>query len=765
YLAKGQVDKAIAEWEKLTKEAHDGSTFNTIGDLYLKKGDKQPAIEAFHKASAIFRNEGFSLKALALYKKILNTNPADGDALFALGELNEEKNIVTDAIKYYLASADIFSKENKRDKLLNAYAKILDLAPANVPLRVKISEMFSKEGFVVEAAREYIGIGNLYDKQGDIETARKYISRALEIQPGSRDALLGMSRISEKSGDIPAAVRYLRTAAETSGEDGELLLAIGRLLIAGGSLDEAITSISKVTEAEPGNMAAKRLLGDVYLKIGNMEKAWEEYNPVIDEMIFKSNYGEAVEVLNTFKEIDPVESSRKLISLFNQVGDSESAFTELLELAGVFEGSGMQVDALKCYQEAYAMRPDNADVKENISRMEKDLGIEPEVQEKTPEEALTEADIFLRYGLFDEARNLLEGVKVRSPENMEVHFKLKALYIDTGDKEQAVTECLILAKLYDRQSEEEKKQAVLNEAYELSPDDPRLPDRAAAGPLAEAPAGAGPSVEDYTEEISEADFYVRQGLIPEAADIYRRLLGIFPGNEELRAKLTDIQGMAEEAGAAAGQPAPVETGETLSLEEFVMPETEDVEAEAMKEPELESDVLEIFEEFKRGLAKDLEAEDFETHYNLGIAYKEMGLLDDAINEFQTAKRDPNFFIQAVTILGMCYMQKGLYQLAVDAFSSALMKIEARDESYWSTQYDLAGAYEKAGSLKEAFQLYTEVYGRNAKFRDVADKVNKLKGEHVKVEHRAGTEAKAVEKDKIKDGYDKMKDKKSRVSYI
>ena len=115
YLARGQVDKAIAEWEKLAKESPDGNTFNTIGDLYLKKGSKSDAIDSYHKAANFFRQEGFSLKALALYKKILNINASDADALFALGELNEAKGLITDAMKYYLASADILSKEGKKD--------------------------------------------------------------------------------------------------------------------------------------------------------------------------------------------------------------------------------------------------------------------------------------------------------------------------------------------------------------------------------------------------------------------------------------------------------------------------------------------------------------------------------------------------------------------------------------------------------------------------------------------------------------------------
>src|SRR5664279_887775 len=100
YVLKGQIDKAIAEWDKLIREAPDGNAYNNVADLYLKKGDKKTAAEYLHKSANFFRQEGFSLKALALYRKVLNINPTDVDALYALGQLSEEKGLTTDSIKY-----------------------------------------------------------------------------------------------------------------------------------------------------------------------------------------------------------------------------------------------------------------------------------------------------------------------------------------------------------------------------------------------------------------------------------------------------------------------------------------------------------------------------------------------------------------------------------------------------------------------------------------------------------------------------------------
>lgn len=750
YLAKGQIDKAIAEWEKLAKTSPDANTFNTIGDLYLKKGDTQNAVVNFHNAARIFRNEGFSLKGLAIYKKILNIKSSDADALYALGELNEEKDITTDAIKYYLASADVLAKENKKDRLPRVYQKITGLAPSNIPLRTKVAELFSKEGFAIEAAKEFVGIATLYDEEDKSDKAVEFFKRALEIQPRYKDPMLGLSAISEKTGDMEAAVGYLKTAVEKTGEDPALAIKIASLLLRKNSLEEAAAYASRASELDPSNIDAKKLLGDIYQTAGELQKAWDIYTTLLDEIIYNERFDEAIDILNKFKDIEPVETRRKLISLYNQTGDSGSAFEELKSLAGHHHESGRIQEALGCYKEASNMRPEDEEIAAYIKEIEKTLGIEPERKEKTLEEVITEADIFIRYGLFSEAKGLLESTKVRVPENIEVHLKLKSLYLDTHDPEQAVSECIVLAELYGRAGDAEKRQAIIEEAYKIAPEDPRLLEKfeKTGAPMAEE-AETGLSLEDFSEDISEADFYFREGLIKEASEIYKKLIRQLPENEELKERLSTIEKSQEEELAPPPMTEELEETETLSIEEFA-PEAAPVEAQEMSaEPALESDVLDIFEEFKRGLEKELEEEDSETHYNLGIAYKEMGLIDDAIKAFQTTKHDPKYFIQASSMLGICYMQKGLYPLAIDAFTSALMKVGAKEEAHWGLKFDLAEAYHKNGNIKQAFDFYTEVYGWNSAFRDVAEKINALRA--------------ALPKGKAEEP--PQKNKKSRVSYI
>ena len=92
FAAKGQFDKAIAEWKKIVKETpNDANIFNTIGDLCLKKNSKAEAVDAYKKAADILTSDGFTSKAIALYKKVLNIDPKKIEAHLALADLNAEK--------------------------------------------------------------------------------------------------------------------------------------------------------------------------------------------------------------------------------------------------------------------------------------------------------------------------------------------------------------------------------------------------------------------------------------------------------------------------------------------------------------------------------------------------------------------------------------------------------------------------------------------------------------------------------------------------
>jgi tetratricopeptide (TPR) repeat protein len=138
-------------------------------------------------------------------------------------------------------------------------------------------------------------------------------------------------------------------------------------------------------------------------------------------------------------------------------------------------------------------------------------------------------------------------------------------------------------------------------------------------------------------------------------------------------------------------------------------------------------LADIFKEFKKGVDKQLGKEDYDTRYNLGIAYKEMGLIDEAIAEFQLAAKDEGRLLECSSMLGICFMDKGMPKLAIKWFDRGLKAPGRTEEEYAALRYDLAMAHEAAGDVDTALNLFTDLYGQDANFRDVAAKVRELRG--------------------------------------
>jgi len=141
----------------------------------------------------------------------------------------------------------------------------------------------------------------------------------------------------------------------------------------------------------------------------------------------------------------------------------------------------------------------------------------------------------------------------------------------------------------------------------------------------------------------------------------------------------------------------------------------------------------VFAQFKEDVGEAAGAgdDDIETHYNMGVAFKEMALYDEAIGEFQRvyqlgeSAQDYSHVVQCCSLLATCFLEKGLPQLAVKWYQTAIDAPGVDAESSLALLYELASAQETAGDRAAALKSFMEVYARNIDYRNVSDRIRDL----------------------------------------
>ncbi|MBI5416939.1 tetratricopeptide repeat protein [Candidatus Poribacteria bacterium] len=804
YYQQGKWDKAIDVYNKILKIDPDNlNVFNMLGDVYVSKNEISKAYEKYKKAADAFENQGLLNKAVAVNKKILRVNPDDINTYIKLAELHTQLGFIGEANEHYLKASDIYSKEKNIAKLLEIYKKIVNINPKNLSIRLRLVKMYLNENMKQEAALEYVNIAEKYkeNNQADtainiLENAKKELPEFLEINfclgklyneknepekafmeiqsvfnknPSDKSAFLELSKIYRILGRINEIIPLYEAFVKNSPQEIDIKKELVSVYLQNFIFDKTEILLNEICQIEKENTNTHKQYIEVLTKLNKEKELLGEYI-LIGELYLKNGQNnDAVDSFQKALEKDPenIICIKYLAKLYETQGNKEKSSEYFLHLAKIEEKIEQKEEAIENYKKIIQFNPDDMEVLSKLAELYHDLkrndaAIEAlqslttkgkddaktwkllgtilfdtkkyQEAEEAYEKALkTEsnnginerlAEIYLKQNKIEKAIIAFQNILESDPGNMEVSSRLSELKMSLSSSD--------INK--DTKDEEENQQINKEGGTVEKKIEPRIDKETFILPK--------DSILNY---LDEARLRVDRKQIEQAIELFKSVLKIDKANEEAKFMLKEIvpdryQKILNdiEKELILEKPKPKETKiKPLFLDE-----------------EIEEESLEnIIAAFRSGVTEDIEEEDFESHYNLGIAYKETGLLDEAIEEFKIAAQKEENMVQCYGILGICYLEKGQYDFAIKYFILAIENPKYDELSYRWVKYDLGLAYKKNKEPEKALKFFQEVAKMDEDYRDVKNEIEQVK--------KKTAESSFEDKEKNKDN----KKNKINVSYI
>jgi len=248
YLAAGKVDRAIEELRKVLEDnPKDLNTMNTIGDLYLQIKRVPEAVEVFRRLAIAYERDGFAPKATAILQKTVRAAPDDIDIAQRLADLYRQTNKIKEAVQVHLQVAEHFQKKGLIKRALEEFAKLVDLDPKNLKNKVRLADLYNKEGMKDRAAAIYLEVAESLAMEQMHGEANQILERA-KAMISTPQVYLTQSRLGVIQGDYTTAAQHLREGLNNNPRNTELLEALAEIELRSGNPDRALEALAEVAQ-------------------------------------------------------------------------------------------------------------------------------------------------------------------------------------------------------------------------------------------------------------------------------------------------------------------------------------------------------------------------------------------------------------------------------------------------------------------------------------------------------------------------------------
>lgn len=732
YLELGKIPAAIKEYCKIVEsEQEDFTTLNMLGDLYVRVGNQAAAISCFHRIAEHYRDQDFSLKAIAMYKKIDRLKPHDVDIAINLADLYAKQDLVVEARAHYLMVAEAHNRGGSTREGLDVLRKIADLDPQNTDIRTKLAEGYLKEKMTAEAATCFVEAGRQLHTRGAFDDALRSFGSALEIAPSDRVCLRGILAAHSARGTADEAAEIIERVSADHPDDLELLSMLASAQIEAEDPEQAEQATAALVAKQSSAYLRYVDVARLYLRSDRSDDAVRVVGQIAEQMLAEREENQLFDLVNECLtcDSDNVQALRLLARSHWWKRDTENLKAALERLAEAAEAAGLVKDERYALTQLTRLVPDQAHHAERLGQLG---GAEEEDAAETLAEFET-SDQPAFAELAPVAENQLECESPAPASAGEAEFEWNSVP-EMADPWSAPTGEMEIERgfTFEAVVAEELPGSATSDVAEDTSEEPVV----TVNPVAQQRKEAL-----RIQELESVDFYIAQGYLDIAVDTLNLLEHQFGPHVDIdlrRERLQDPEGITtpptaleevtlDEGGASFEREFELAPVEASVAGEAPTPQQANLEAPQ----KIDAGLAEVFEEYRVSAEGEVGSGDYETHYNLGLAYHEMDLFEEALEEFQIAvglvspgDGTPRY-LQCCNLLGHCFIQKGVPQLAVTWFNKGLNAPGASEDERQALRYELGAAYDQVGDLDRAIEIFTEVYGINVSYRGVNERLREL----------------------------------------
>ncbi len=684
--------------------------FNKAGDLYQKAGNVQSAVDMWERGADHYVESGFHNNAIALCNKILRTAPARTHVYLKLAQLMVQRGFVAEAKQNLLEYAERMKKAGQLDAAFKALKEFADLSPDNEDIRLLLAEQL-KAAARTDEAREQLA--KLYHETKEREGERKAratVDKMKAIDPEydvEKAPAPKVKERKEKSSDLvfldldeetpaarPAAPARPAAKAAPPRPAAKPAPPPPKPAPAPPPLEFEPTSLVEEPAAEVEELPVER--ASMEFDSGGVESG------TMDGLMGVAGEPPAapppLEFEPTVLEVPAAEEvpvTGELPSL--EAPEAGALEVPELDLGGFGEEAGPAAAA--------AAGPELMDL---------EIEVEPlsAVPAPGPPDVAT-----------------LEAQVAANPDDPQLHQTLGEGLLETGQRERALQELEIALGLFEGREDWTQAEDLTDEILRLDPNSVRHYQKQVE--YAFRRSDKGRLIQAY---LGLSDALMRSGALDRARAVYQRVLEHDPKNARALSAISTLEPPPEEKKPAAGlrlkAAPPVATGDFVDLGALVMDDEGPRDARLRVQDEEptgdeQRDFEDMLAQFKKGIEASLGADDVQAHYDLGVAFKEMGLIDEAIGEFQKALRGTEGRMRTSEALGTCFFEKGQYNVAATVLRRAVETDQGGDEDKIGLLYWLGRAEEEQEHSAEALAFYQRVFAVDIGFQDVSERVKSL----------------------------------------